>query len=568
MVKVKEIKLTTNSISKTNLVAVLTIAGSDSSGGAGIEADLKTLTAHGVYGLTCISALTAQNTQLVKSFEKTPQPLLESILELNFNDFLFGYDHEPPLKVVKTGMLTREAINALTPYLSELNKFNVKLVLDPVMVSTSGSTLFKLQDLKYCADHLFKHAYLITPNFIEAQALVKTLSNRDIEKIQSLDDLLKFVKDVQTIVGCENVLVKGGHLPWDINTGKPTTDADTDTNSDFADHIVVKDVLYESKSDTFTIYESEYINSEDTHGTGCTLASSISANIAKGYNLSDAIPLSIDYIHQGMKSMGQKLGHGNGPLNHINNPTTNINSIIASKSHPFNHKDVLQYFKEHPKIKDNWKAYTQHEFIRQVVHDKLPFDRFLYFLKQDYYYLINYAQIHALAASVAPTYNQTHSESLIIGNIVNEIERHKQKLCDEYDIDYERDKDLDIELQPGSACLAYCDYLLKMGKSQDFIGIKVALAPCLHGYAEAGIYGKQLRESNKDQTISAVYESWLGDYSSEWYLNAHEEGKQALNELFRDEKLTQERIDELVDIFNTVTRLEEAFWDECLERVQ
>ncbi|KAK6465620.1 Phosphomethylpyrimidine kinase [Scheffersomyces coipomensis] len=564
MSSVKNIKIKSSKVLlKAELPAVLTIAGSDSSGGAGIEADLKTFTAHNVYGLTCITALTAQNTQLVKTFEKTPQSLIESILELNFQDFLYGYEKDDqPLKVVKTGMLTTETVRVLAGYLGEFKKYNVRLVLDPVMVSTSGSSLFKVEDLEFCASNLFKDAYLITPNFVEATTLLKVLDGAEIKEIESLEDLFEFVKKLQNVLGCENLLVKGGHLPWSTKSNLPLKQVIKGEEED----VVIRDVLYESKSDSLTVFESAFINTSDTHGTGCTLASSISANLAKGERLNNAITLSIDYIHKGITSMGRKLGYGNGPLNHMSTPETNVHSVIVADSVPLKHTNVLDFFKEHPKVRDNWKAYIEHDFVNQVANNKLPFNRFLYFLKQDYYYLINYAQIHALAASVAPTYGQTHSEAVIIGEVINEIERHKEKLCKEYNIDYERDRDLDIELQPGKACLDYCDYLLKIGKSENFLGIKVALAPCLHGYAEAGIYGKSIKQHDTtDSETSKVYESWLNDYSSDWYLNAHSEGQKALNILFEDQHIDEERIDELVDIFNTVTKLEVSFWDEVLK---
>ena len=114
----------------------------------------------------------------------------------------------------------------------------------------------------------------------------------------------------------------------------------------------------------------------------------------------------------------------------------------------------------------------------------------MYFLKQDYHYLVNYAQVHGLAASLAPTYQQTHAQATIIAEIVEEIERHKQKLATTYNIDYETDIDLDLELSPGPACMAYCNYLLEVGK-RGLLGVKVALAPCLHGYAEAAVMGQK-----------------------------------------------------------------------------
>ncbi|ABN64815.1 Phosphomethylpyrimidine kinase THI21 (HMP-phosphate kinase) (HMP-P kinase) [Scheffersomyces stipitis CBS 6054] len=574
------VKLRTPTVkSKPVLPAVLTIAGSDNSGGAGIEADLKTFSAHKVYGLTCIAALTAQNTQLVKTFEKTPKELVKNILQLNFDDFLYGYeDSTQPLKVIKTGMLTEEAVHVIQDFLPDIKKHNVKLIVDPVMISTSGSSLFDSEGMKLCVNTLISGAYLITPNFVEARALWEIACGESaaIEKltINSLDDFIDFVKQLQKTLKSQNVLVKGGHIPWDSRTGKPFVGTNL---ADVEDSIVVLDVLYESEIDKATVFESKYINTKDSHGTGCTLASAISANVAKGKNLKESISLSIDYIHKGMLSVGKKLGYGNGPLNHNVEPEENLSNVIIGNSTDTymsvkkGNQSFFEYFKTHPSVKESWKLYTEHRFIQQLAQDKLPFQRFLYFLKQDYYYLINYAQMHGLAASVAPTYHQTHAEALIIGEVITEIEKHKEKLSKKYDIDYERDIDFDIELQPGKACVDYCNYLLEIGNRENFLGIKVALAPCLHGYAEAGLYGKSIRESydkstsSLDKVLSETYDTWLGDYSSEWYLNAHKEGEATLQELMESNDVSNERMDELVEIFRKVTELEVHFWDEVLD---
>ncbi|RLV95995.1 AMP deaminase [Spathaspora sp. JA1] len=562
-------------IPKSVLPVVLTIAGSDSSGGAGIEADLKTFSAFNVYGMTCIAALTAQNTTGVKAVQPTPQSFVNQVLNLVLDDMLYGYvrrgDQDPPLKAIKTGMLTYEAIIELGKHLPLLHQYGVKIVMDPVMVSTSGSKLFDDKSMQLCVQGLMKQTYLITPNFPEAEILYKLSTGNSYTKdIQTLDDFIEFVVSLQKSLQCSNLLVKGGHIPFTADHKSRATDL-SDTND-----LKVLDILYESNTDSISIFESHYITTQDSHGTGCTLASAIAANLAKGRQLDEAIPISVDYIHKGMVSMGRKLGFGNGPLNHTVIPAESTSTIIHGS-----HKDALniingsesflEYCKTHPKVKDNWKKYINHPFVKILAENNLSFDKFLYFLKQDYHYLVNYAQMHGLAASTAPTYQQTHAQATIIGEIVTEIEKHKQKLCKKYDIDYERDIDLDLALTPGKACIEYCNFLLNIGKREDFLGIKVALAPCLHGYAEAGVYGQQIRENItglgvlKDQDQSDIYQSWLDDYTSDWYTNAYNEGKKALDELIHSYQLNPKRIEELVDIFNQVTLLEVNFWNEVLE---
>ncbi|KAK7687367.1 hypothetical protein QCA50_009232 [Cerrena zonata] len=513
MVDQKIVKLTKPSrLHKVSIPAVLTIAGSDSSGGAGIEADLKTITAHQVYGLTCITALTAQNTQSVQSIVKTSKEQLQKTLESNFDDFIYGYDSSP-LKAIKTGMLTKDSILVL----EENKKSDYK---EP--------------------------------------------------KIESLEDFTNFVIDLQKALECENVLVKGGHIPWNKKTNKPFKGNINEEQED----LTVIDILYQHTTDSITIYESEFLFTKDTHGTGCTLSSSIASNVAKGLTLDQALPLSINYIHRGILSLEKKLGHGNGPLNHTVTPEVGVLAIIKPTVPAVTgHKTFFEFFKEHPKVKENWRKYTEHEFLHQLAENKLPFNRFLYFLKQDFYYLVNYAQVHALAASVAPNYQQTHSEALIIGEVVNEIEKHKSKLQKKYNIDYDK-VDLDIELQPGKACLDYCDFLLEMGRKEDFLGIKVALAPCLHGYAESGINTLKYREDHKNSgndflnavsvEESNIYDSWIADYTSDWYREAHVNGIDALETLLSGVLITTERLDELVEIFNKVTMLECNFWSEVV----
>jgi hydroxymethylpyrimidine/phosphomethylpyrimidine kinase len=554
---------------KSSLDAVMTVAGSDSSGGAGIEADLKTFSAFGVYGMTCITALTAQNTTGVKTFDKTSRSLVHEILTANLDDMLFGYDRaeEAPLKAIKTGMLTEEAIRELVAFLPRINEYDVKLVIDPVMVSTSGSKLSDDEGMALCVKSLIPGAALLTPNFPEAEALFKLTSGADKEvDIKSLDDLVEFVIALQKALKCKNLLVKGGHIPF--------TQGDVPAKGWKEKNLKIKDVLYESEEDKVTIFESDYIDSTDNHGSGCTLASAIAANIAKGLPLDESIAVSVDFIHRGMTSLKKKLGAGNGPLNHNVAPVHNVSSIMKGLNEMpkliVNGNDTfLDYLTNHPRVRDNWKAYTQHPFVKALAENKLPFENFVYYLKQDYHYLVNYAQVQSFAGAVAPTYQQTHAQATIIGEIVTEIEKHKQRLSKHYNIDYERDMDFDVQLGPGPACIAYCNYLIEASKTEDFLGIKTAVSPCLHGYAAAGMYGQKIRKNSTDLGVvteeqSKVYQSWLDEYSSEWYIGADLEGRKALQLLIQDVDVNDKRIEELVDIFNDVTKLEIGFWDECL----
>lgn len=554
-----DLELILNIGPEVDLPAVLTVAGSDSSGGAGIEADIKTMTAHGVYGLTCITALTAQNTLGVSAVLDTPRLHVEATLDKNFEDLVEGYS-EPPLKVVKTGMLTSDATEALVSRLDYLNANGIRLVVDPVMISTSGRVLTNNKAMQLSQGHLIPLAYLCTPNYVEAIHLWKLKGGLDPE-IETLSQFTDFVVRLQEKLGCANLLVKGGHIPW-LNGRKHSGD-------DFSS-VQIVDVLFESESQTLTTIRSAFIGSDNTHGTGCTLASSISSNLAKGMSLQAAVPLSIDYVRRGMTELKSKIGHGKGPLNHTVQAKISSGGITKGKSlKPIIEScgSMVEYFKTHPKVKENWRNYVEHEFLELIATNKLPFARFLFYLKQDYYYLVNYAQMHGIAASVAPTCGQIQAQSFIIGSIMEEIKRHKEKLQKGYNIVYD-DAHLDLELQPAAPCIAYCDYLLQLGKTEDFLGIKVALAPCLHGYAEAGAYGKRIRDqseyldtSNLDAEQSNAYAAWLGDYTSDWYIDADKKGRETLDELCLRTDVSAARLEELVDIFNRVTILEVNFWD-------
>ncbi|KAM9924137.1 hypothetical protein OXX80_011315 [Metschnikowia pulcherrima] len=555
-------------VEKTRLNAVLTIAGSDSSGGAGIEADIKTISAHKAYAMTCITALTAQNTMGVDAVVETPKEHLERILQANFTDFVDGYV-ESPLKIVKTGMLTASAAEVLTGYLPCLRENSIRLVLDPVMVASSGKALVDDDTMRLILRDILPASYLCTPNFDEAVFLWKAAngSPSDAHDFDSVDSFVAFVVKLQECLRCENLLVKGGHIPFAHGkrvVGKTSVGAEA--------HIY--DILYESKSDRITIHKSSRIHTENSHGTGCTLASAISANLANGESLSRAVALSINYVHKGMVSLEGQLGHGTGPLNHNVTPSTNFLGVANGVPWDVTKEEgsFFSYFKNHPSIKPSWERYTRHPFLQLVATNNLPFDDFLYFLKQDYYYLVNYAKVHGHAASVAPNCEQIEAQTKVIANIMAEIERHKEKLAKKYHIDYEK-ADLDVELQPGPACIAYCDYLTKIGREQDFIAIKVAVAPCLHGYAEAGLYGLEIRKNFKgnlnkleSQDQSDVYDAWLGDYASEWYRTAHEDGIRLLDTLFQGEVLSKHRQEELCAMFRDVVELEIAFWDEVVER--
>lgn len=256
-----------------NMKTALTIAGSDSSGGAGIQADIKTMITNGVYAMSAITALTAQNTTGVSGiFDVTPE-FLAAQLDAVFTDIFPD--------AVKIGMVSSPA---LIEVISERLRFyqSKHIVVDPVLVATSGSALASGGVPDLMKKLLFPLAEVITPNIPEGEVLSGI-------KIQSESDMERAAKEIGDSCGCA-VLLKGGHSINDAN-----------------------DLLYHNG--TFTWFTGKRIDNPNTHGIGCTLSSAIASGLAKGLSLPDAISAAKEYISGALASM-MDLGHGSGPLNH------------------------------------------------------------------------------------------------------------------------------------------------------------------------------------------------------------------------------------------------------------
>ncbi len=256
------------------MYTALTIAGSDSSGGAGIQADIKTMTANGVYAMSAITALTAQNTTGVTSImEVTPQFLAEEL------DCIFT-DIYPD--AIKTGMVaSTELIEVIADKLTAYEAKNI--VVDPVMVATSGARLISEDAISTLKSKLLPLAKVITPNIPEAEVLSEM-------QIKSEADMEKAAEIICDRLGC-SVLLKGGHQLNDAN-----------------------DLLWQ-KDEQATWFMGKRIDNPNTHGTGCTLSSAIASNLAKGYDLKTSVKYAKNYI-SGALAAGLNLGKGSGPMNH------------------------------------------------------------------------------------------------------------------------------------------------------------------------------------------------------------------------------------------------------------
>jgi hydroxymethylpyrimidine/phosphomethylpyrimidine kinase len=254
---------------------VLTIAGSDPSGGAGVQADLKALSANGVFGMSVLTSITAQNTCGVSSVFHLPSAIIEAQLDAIFSDI--------SVKTIKTGMLATPDIIAIVS-----NKLATQtidhLVVDPVMVAKGGHVLLEDEGIASLKSELCPQAFLITPNIYEAQVL----SGMTINSIAEARAAAKIIHQL----GCRHVLITGGHLQ-----DQPGTD-----------------LLYDGRF--FRMLKGEYIQTQHTHGTGCTLASAIAAHLAKGKSITNAVEAAKAYTTEAIRH-SFPLGKGHGPTDHF-----------------------------------------------------------------------------------------------------------------------------------------------------------------------------------------------------------------------------------------------------------
>jgi hydroxymethylpyrimidine/phosphomethylpyrimidine kinase len=257
------------------MLLALTIAGSDSGGGAGIQADLKTFAALGVYGTSAITAITAQNTIGVTAIHALPADLVTAQIEAIAGDMR--------IDVVKTGMLAGSAIvEAVAAAIASLDLPSV--VVDPVMIAKSGDRLFDHEALAALRSELLPRARVVTPNVQEAEVLAEM-------RITTLDEAREAARRIHKL-GAAAVVVKGGHLPGDEAI----------------------DLLFDGR--TFTDFRAPRIETRNTHGTGCTFASAIASHLAHGRALPDAVRLAKGYV-TGAIEHGLSIGNGHGPLNHF-----------------------------------------------------------------------------------------------------------------------------------------------------------------------------------------------------------------------------------------------------------
>jgi len=270
--------------------SVLAIAGFDGSGGAGLQADIKAISALGCFATSVLTALPVQNTQGVRSIYPIPYSAVQEQMEAIMDDIFPD--------AIKIGMVhTAELVNTIANTLKQYPE--VPIVFDPVMVATSGHKLIEDSTIAAIVETLFPIASVITPNMDEAALLANM-------EIKTLDDMhIAGAKILR--LGCKAVLLKGGHLE-----GKRITS------------------LYFQQDGTVLSFEFEKFETNNTHGSGCTLSSAIASYLARGKSLAEAIALGQDYVHQAIyHGKDVLIGKGNGPLNHFFNPQKLIKNDLV-----------------------------------------------------------------------------------------------------------------------------------------------------------------------------------------------------------------------------------------------
>ena len=472
--------------------SVLTIAGSDPTGGAGLQADLKTFSTLECYGMSVVTALTAQNTQGVQSLHSLPGTFIREQLHSIFDDI-----HH--IDAIKIGMLEREEIiDEVSSFLRQRTPLP-PIVVDPVMFAKSGDQIINDTAIVHLKEKILPLATVLTPNQHEARRLVDDAKIDDIAEIAF--QLLK--------LGPRAVLVKG---------------------SDGRDCLVIQ-----GESVPIWIGEqSNWIETKNVHGSGCTFAAAIASFLARGDSLIIGIQKAKVYITEAIrKGSLYTLGHGNGPVCHHSAPVSFVQDAWFSIG------DIYQRIKQLP-------------FLRELQDSTLPFDKFAFYIVQDYLFLLDREQVCIKLASEAPNDElQVICQSLVVGS-----RSGAEAIFEKYGV-----KQPSIPLKKSSICTAYTEFLHVAAGSNRLAGL-VALVPCSLIYQKIGEYLKNLPKST---VRSAPYELWIDTYSNQGRRERVEQLLSIVNQAVSI--CLPNEVALLKDIFHTSSQFEYDFWNEAYRMV-
>lgn len=442
---------------------VLSIAGSDPSGGAGIQADLKSIAANGGYGMAALTALTAQNTVGVRGVHVPPADFVRQQLDAISDDIV--------VDAVKIGMLANaDVIDAVSAWLDAARPPIV--VLDPVMVSTSGDRLLD-RDAEAALRALLERAHVVTPNLAELAALTA-------RTISEWDDALAAAEELSTRVGAA-VLVKGGHLEGD--------DA--------------PDALVDTARGVRQQYAGSRIRTVNTHGTGCSLSSALATRLARGEAPVDAVAASRAWLRESLSmSAGLRVGRGHGPIHHF----SGLWARGGVDTNPTPDEVRAHWWHRISGIRDDIDDLP---FLRRLADGTLAREPFLFYLAQDALYLRDYSRVLVEASRLAPTpHEQAFWAHSAEGAIIGELELHASWLAPGEGVDAVTDI-----AAPAPATVAYVDHLRSVAFGGDYAELIAALLPCFWLYTDlgrrlhAGEFGDRAREAEHP------YASWLATYA-------------------------------------------------------
>lgn len=446
-----------------SLPRVLAIAGSDPSGGAGIQADLKSIAANGGYGMAAITALTAQNTQGVRGVHVPPVDVLRAQLDALSDDIY--------IDAVKIGMLADAAvIGAVADWLEKVRPPVV--VLDPVMIATSGDRLLDAA-AEDALQRLLERAHVITPNLAELAVLTgRTLDD--------WDSALAAGEELSGRTGAA-VLVKGGHLSGDT----------------------APDALIDAAGGIRALFEGSRIVTENTHGTGCSLSSALATRLAAGASAQEAVAGARAWLRESMRA-GDALnvGRGHGPIDHF----AGLRSRGGLETRLTADEVAAQWWESIAGIRSDIDGLP---FIRGLADGSLSREAFLFYLQQDALYLGEYSRVLAEASRLAPTAaEQAFWAKGAEGSIAGELELHASWLTPARGISAET-----FAAMPSAVCTAYLDHLRASAFSGDYAVLIAAVLPCYWLYTDlgerlhAGDFGAYARDPEHP------YASWLATYA-------------------------------------------------------
>jgi len=575
---------------------VLTIAGSDTSGGAGIQADLKTFASLGAYGMSVITSLTAQNTCGVRAIHTPPGDFVETQLNALSDDV--------DIDSIKIGMLSnKDVIESISKDAIDRvqNKapHGAPIVLDPVMVSTAGSLLLEQDAISSLIDTLIPRTFILTPNLPEAHELLIQCGTRSRNETWDSFENIILAACKLTSMGCHCVLLKGGHLalrnteveeilntmelqnynvkPYEfegacvfsckwrcydvliVRLDKEPYAKILEDESDLDKRVVV-DVLYQSAAKHLTIFTKPKVNSGATHGTGCTLSSALAVELAALENtqrnkpvvLAIAVFRSIQYVQRCISRGIEDLGKGPGPLHHL--CVTMPRLVLPPSSFPGGGQRTPLCSRLIAHSLPLWERYTKHPFVAKMIDESLSEDAFIYFLKQDYHFLQHYARVWASGASsftIGKTFSRIHTLSNMAAEMAAEAQNHVA-ICREWGISVEELE----QTSESAATVAYTRFVLDVSRSGDILELLAATGPCVLGYGEAGLWVSQERSSRECQ--SEGLRKWVGYYAGEDFQRVVRNGIQDMEQFSHADPPSPSRLKNLQRIWDGYVIMEES----------